>query len=268
MRRKPPPPCRASPSALVHTDGMRIAPVPAAVPPARAGSTPDISPTAIAERVVESILAQKLAPGERLGEQALADHFGVSRTMVREALMQLQARGFVAVQPKRGWYVVQPSTEEARDAFAARRIVEAGILTTEGRPLGQVIAALRQHITQERRAIDDADAATRAFLLADFHVCLAQHMGHRLLSDVLRDLTARTTLAATLYQSRHDASQSCADHEAIVEALEAGDMATARTRMLAHIGNVEEALQTELPEPQALDKLRVTLAPLALPQGV
>ena len=225
----------------------------------------DISPTSIAERVVESILAQKLAPGERLGEQALADHFGVSRTMVREALMQLQARGFVAVQPKRGWYVVQPSTEEARDAFAARRIVEAGILADHGRPLGQVISALRQHIAQERRAIDAADAGTRAFLLADFHVCLAQHMGHRLLSDVLRDLTARTTLAATLYQSRHDASQSCADHEAIVEALEAGDMAAARTRMLAHIGQVEAALQPELTEPQAVDRLRGALAPLALP---
>ena len=63
---------------------------------------PEVSPTVIAGRVVQSILAQKLAPGERLGEQALADLFGVSRTMVREALMQLQARGFVEVQPKRG----------------------------------------------------------------------------------------------------------------------------------------------------------------------
>ena len=42
----------------------------------------------IAQRVVESILAQKLKPGERLGEQELADMFGVSRTLVREALMQ------------------------------------------------------------------------------------------------------------------------------------------------------------------------------------
>ena len=50
----------------------------------------------IAQRVVEAILSQKLAPGERLGEQDLANMFGVSRTLVREALMQLQARGFCA----------------------------------------------------------------------------------------------------------------------------------------------------------------------------
>lgn len=224
----------------------------------------EVTPTTIAERVVEAILAQKLAPGERLGEQALAENFGVSRTMVREALMQLQARGFVEVQSRRGWYVVEPSAEEARDAFAARRIVEAGILAEAGRPLSKVIRKLREHIADEKRAIAGADAATRAFLLADFHVCLADQMGHRLLCDVLRDLTARTTLAATLFQSRHEAAQSCTEHAAIVAALEAGDTPRARQLMLDHIGNVEEALQVDAAaEPTDDERLRATLAPIA-----
>ncbi|MDM0011574.1 GntR family transcriptional regulator [Variovorax sp. J22P168] len=229
----------------------------------------DVSPTRIAERVVEAILAQKLAPGERLGEQALAENFNVSRTMVREALMQLQARGFVAVQSRRGWFVVEPSADEARDAFAARRIVESGILAEAGRPLSKVIRKLREHIADEQRAIAGADAATRAFLLADFHVCLAEQMGHRLLCDVLRDLTARTTLAATLFQSRHEAAASCDEHAAIVAALEAGDTGRARSLMLAHIGNVEQALQVEVAQaPDADERLRATLAPVALPRGI
>ena len=228
----------------------------------------EVSPTTIAERVVEAILAQKLAPGERLGEQALAENFGVSRTMVREALMQLQARGFVEVQSRRGWFVVEPSAEEARDAFAARRIVESGILAEAGRPLSKVIRKLREHIADEKRAISGADAATRAFLLADFHVCLADQMGHRLLCDVLRDLTARTTLAATLFQSKHEAAQSCAEHTAIVAALEAGDTALARQLMLDHIGNVEEALQVDVTaDPTADERLRATLSPLSLPRA-
>ena len=227
-----------------------------------------VSPTAIARRVVEAILAQKLAPGQRLGEQALADLFGVSRTMVREALMQLQARGFVEVQSKRGWFVVQPSAEEARDAFAARRIVESGILADAGRPLAQVIRTLRAHVRDEQQAIEGADAATRAFLLADFHVCLAEQMGHRLLTDVLRDLTARTTLAATLYQSRHEASESCAEHAAIIAALEDGDTARARTLMLAHIGNVERALEPEAAPDADVQRLRAALVPVAPRRGV
>jgi len=224
--------------------------------------------TQIAQQVVESILAQKLAPGERLGEQDLADLFGVSRTLVREALMQLQARGFVEVRSRRGWYVVEPSVDDARDAFSARRIVEAGILASaadEGRPLQTITRRLRAHIADEQNAIEGADAATRAFLLADFHVCLAESMGHRSLTDVLRDLTARTTLAASLYQSRHEASQSCQEHEAIVEAIEAGDLPLARDRLLAHIGHVEEALRPDTPRTH--DRLRDSLSPVQRTPG-
>jgi len=222
-----------------------------------------INQTQIAQQVVESILAQKLSPGECLGEQELADLFGVSRTLVREALMQLQARGFVEVRPRRGWYVVEPSVDDARDAFSARRIIESGILADAGRPLQAVIPRLRAHIADEQRAIEGADAATRAFLLADFHVCLAEQMGHRLLALTLRDLTARTTLAATLFQSTHRASQSCAEHERIVEALERGDTEGAKALLLEHIGTVERSLEIRPSEaPDAGDRLRATLAPL------
>lgn len=127
-----------------------------------------ISQTQIAQQVVESILAQKLAPGERLGEQELADLFGVSRTLVREALMQLQARGFVEVRPRKGWYVVEPTVEDARDAFSARRIIESGILADAGRPLQSVTPRLRAHIAEEQLAIEGADAATRAFCWPTF----------------------------------------------------------------------------------------------------
>jgi DNA-binding GntR family transcriptional regulator len=225
------------------------------------------SQTEIAQRVVESILAQKLAPGERLGEQELADLFGVSRTLIREALMQLQARGFVEVRTRRGWYVVEPSVEDARDAFAARRAVEGGMLRQmEGRPLQAVVRKLRAHIGEEKRAVDGADAATRAFLLADFHVCLAECLGHRVLADMLRDLTARTTLVATLYQSRHDAGESCTDHARIVSALDAGDIDRAEALMMEHIGNVESALGATLErESDTREKLKARLAPLARP---
>lgn len=54
-------------------------------------------PDQIAERIVDAILAGKLAPGARLGEQLLADLFQVSRTLVREALSRLAARGMVQV---------------------------------------------------------------------------------------------------------------------------------------------------------------------------
>ncbi len=183
--------------------------------------------------------------------------------------MQLQARGFVEVRTRKGWYVVEPSIEQARDAFAARRAVEAGLVRQaegqlEGKPLQSVVRRLRQHIKDEQAAIEGADPAARAFLLADFHVCLAECLGHKLLSDMLRDLTARTTLVATLYQSTHDAQQSCAEHAEIVSALAASRFEGAAKLMLRHIGSVEDALgQSAGASVDARERLRASLEPLA-----
>ncbi|MBS0317388.1 MAG: GntR family transcriptional regulator [Proteobacteria bacterium] len=224
----------------------------------------------ITQRVVESILCQRLVPGERLGEQELADLFGVSRTLIREALVQLQTRGFVEVRSRRGWYVVEPSLEQAKDAFAARRIVEAGILSNpeetghEGPPLQSVVRSLRKHLAREEESIRGTDMALRTFLLADFHVCLAEAMGHNTLCNILRDLTAHTSLVAALFQSDHDARKSCAEHAQIVDALEAGDLTLARRLMLTHIGGVEAALKSTAQSP-ARNRLSAALNTTAAP---
>ena len=89
----------------------------------------------IAQRVVQSILERKIRPGERLGEQELAGLFAVSRTVVREALMQLQARGFVEVRPRSGWFVVEPSFEDAQQTYAARRVIEPECQCSRTRPV-------------------------------------------------------------------------------------------------------------------------------------
>lgn len=225
---------------------------------------PKPNQTQIAQQVVESILAQKLAPGERLGEQELADLFGVSRTLVREALMQLQARGFVEVRSRKGWYVVEPSFEEARDAFDARRTIETGMLRDAGQPLQSALKRLRAHVAEERAAIRAGDSATRTFLLADFHVCLAECLSNRLLADVLRDLTARTTLVALLYQSTHDAAQSCEEHARIVEALAAGDKKRAEQLMREHIRGVQDALGESAGGSRQVERLRASLSPVRL----
>lgn len=217
----------------------------------------------ITSRVVESILARKIKPGERLGEQELADMFSVSRTLVREALMKLQARGFVEVRPRLGWYVVEPSFEEARETYAARRVIEPGMLRDAGKPLQSVLKRLRQHIETERAAVQSTDAASRSVLLADFHVCLAECLGNRLLTGMIVDLSARTTLVSALYQSSSDARASSDDHVHIVDALEAGDSARAERLMLAHIDTLAARLDESLAEPalSARERLRAALMP-------
>src|SRR5688500_2843446 len=188
----------------------------------------------ISDRILEAVMAQKLAPGSRLGEQQLAMLFDCSRTIVREALMRLAARGIVTVSARRGWYVVEPSQDEAREAFEARRVIELGLIRS-AKPVDKAgIRQLKAHLSREKAAIKGDDVGARSFLLGDFHVCLAECLGNSLLADTLRDFTARTTLIAMLYQSSHDAAQSCEEHVQIVQALEKGDLAKAEKLMQAH----------------------------------
>ena len=100
----------------------------------------------ISSRIIEAVMAQKLAPGTRLGEQQLAMLFDCSRTIVREALTRLATRGIVTVSARRGWFVVEPSRDEAREAFEARRVIELGLIR-EMPPMGKpAIKQLRLHL--------------------------------------------------------------------------------------------------------------------------
>lgn len=231
-----------------------------------AAADPGARPEQIADAIVDAIRAGKLAPGQRLGEQALASLFGCSRTLVREALARLAARGMVEVSARRGWFVVQPSREHAQEAFAARQVIETGLLQSLGAPLKPAaIRRLKQHLTRERAAIAGPDAGERSWLLGDFHVCLAECAGNSLLAEILRDLTARTTLIATLYQSTHDAKQSCREHAEIVAALEAGDHALAVDRMRDHLGTVRRHLGDAAVQGDPLSALRRALQPVSAP---
>ncbi|MBE7416454.1 MAG: GntR family transcriptional regulator [Ideonella sp.] len=218
------------------------------------------SPDEIARRIVDAILAGSLAPGQRLGEQSLADLFGVSRTLVREALARLSARGMVEVNARRGWFVVQPSREQAEEAFRARVAIETGLLHAfDAPPPRAAIKRLKQHVSAERAAVRAGEPGPRSWLLGDFHVCLADCLGSPVLADILRDLTARTTLIATLFQSNHDAAQSCAEHAEIVAALEAGALPEARRLVRAHIESVARHLGARNAAPESINQLRRAL---------
>ena len=216
----------------------------------------------ISKRIIEAVLAQKLAPGARLGEQPLAMLFDCSRTLVREALMRLAARGIVTVSARRGWYVIEPSEDEAREAFEARRVIETGLIRSMKTVDKTAIKQLKSHLTREKAALKDTDVGVRSYLLGDFHVCLAECLGNSLLADTLRDFTARTTLIAMLYQSSHDAAQSCDEHVQIVDALEQGELARAEALMSAHIGSVQAALRLHA-STDPLAQLRQALAPVS-----
>jgi len=203
------------------------------------------SPThAIVQSLTQAIAGHRLRPGTKLVEQTLADHFGVSRTLVRQALFQLAQNRLVTLKPARGAFVSTPSIEEAKQVFAVRRMLEAEMTRDFVRSLTPAkLQALREHVAAEQAAVDGSDTQERTQLLGDFHVRMAQLQGNTVLAQLLGDLIARCTLITLMYQSGKAAAHSHAEHAQIVDAIAAGDADHAVQLMHAHLRNVEAGLE-------------------------
>jgi DNA-binding GntR family transcriptional regulator len=200
----------------------------------------------IAESITTAIVERRLMPGTKLAEQKIADIFKVSRTLVRQALMQLSRDKLITLEPARGARVAEPSVEEARQVFEARNMLELAMIRRAATELSLAqIAELRVHLQSEADAVQRTDVPGRTRLLADFHVVVARMLGNHVLADMLSDLVSRCSLIALMYQSAHSAEHSFAEHVAIVDALAKHDARAAVRLMEAHLHNVERNLQLD-----------------------
>jgi len=197
----------------------------------------------IVEALTRAIVEHRLRPGTKLAEQKLADHFGVSRTLVRQALFQLSRHRLIRMEPQRGAFVASPSVDEARQVFAVRRMLEAEMTRAFVRQVTTAqLKALREHLAREKKAVSQLDVPGRTELLADFHVLMAELMGNHVLAEMLRDLISRCALITLMYQSNQAAEHSSEEHVAIVKALAARDEALAVSLMEQHLQHVEDGL--------------------------
>lgn len=229
---------RAKPAAAPPTPRARLKLIGARVPQP-AGST-----QRIADAITAAIVERRLMPGTKLAEQPIADIFACSRTLVRQALNQLSRDRLVTLEPARGAFVAQPGVEEARQVFAARRLIESALVKQLCAAVTDAqIAELRAHLRAEAEAVVRSDVSARTRLLGDFHVVLARLSGNEVLAELLADLARRCSLIALMYQSSPSAEHSAEEHVALVDAIERRDARAAARLMESHLGNVERNLQ-------------------------
>ena len=219
---------------------------------AEAGST-----ARIVDAVTTAIVERRLAPGTRLAEQKIADLFGVSRTIVRQALNRLSRDKLVTLEPARGARVARPSLEEARQVFEVRGLLESAMAARLGASITAAqVAELRRHVADEQAAVRRTDVSGRTRLLADFHVVMARLLGNAVLAELLADLLSRCSLISLMHPSSHAGRHSSEEHGAIVDALERGDGAAAAALMQDHLRRVERDLHLDPRAPDLAAALR------------
>jgi len=185
----------------------------------------------------EEIATNRLPQGTRLGEEALARRFGVSRTPIREALQMLAASGLVELRPRRGAIVAPLRLENLLEMFEVMAEMEAlcGRLATR-----RMFEEERRALQTQHKVCEEAGRSGNADLYYEensrFHNIIYDGTHNRFLADEVRQLQHRLSTYRRL-QLRLEGrmTSSFAEHAAITEAIVNGDGDRAADLLRSHV---------------------------------
>ena len=197
----------------------------------------------VADLVALAINQHRIAPGAKLGEEELAEIYGVSRTIIRAALHDLAHRQLVETHRNRGAFVARPSIREAHEVFEARALLEPGLARRAAeRASAEDLALLADHSAQEHAALEAGDRGAALHLSGQFHTEIARIADHGTIAGFVNALVARSSLIIALYWRRESALCESHAHDALLDALGAGDGAAAEELMKSHLVDLHSAL--------------------------
>jgi DNA-binding GntR family transcriptional regulator len=204
----------------------------------------DSPESAIYNKIHRAIAERRLLPGSRLIEDQLAEVFGVSRMRIRWVLQSLARDKVVTLHRNRGATVAKPTVKEAKEVFAARRLIEGALAREVVRATDdKALKRLRAHIKKEIAAEKSHDRSMELRTSHDFHTLLAEIVGNSVLVDFLRELMARSSLITAIYERPDVSVCSHFTHAKLIELIEKKDEQGLVDAMLGHLDEIESYLQ-------------------------
>lgn len=146
----------------------------------------------VLEALRSSIVSGQLAPGQRLTERELIEMTGVSRTVIRESLRQLEAEGLVEIIPHKGPVIRELSASEAKDLYQIRAVLEglAARLFAENAD-EPAVAALDEALDEVKRAYQGSDGEAALQAKTNFYNTLYGGSASETLTSLLAMVEAR-----------------------------------------------------------------------------
>jgi GntR family transcriptional repressor for pyruvate dehydrogenase complex len=217
-----------------------------------------------AEELLDMVISGGLRPGERLPpERELCERLGVSRTVVREALNLVEARGLISIEHGRGAVVSGDGPRAVRDTLGLllrvqpktlwellemRRILEVGVagLAAERAEPGDV-EEMRAQIEKMSRSIDKPEGYVDADV--EFHALLARAARNGVLLTMLEPVVDLLRASRRVSAARPgNAKRALGEHGRILAAVEAGDAEEARREMRTHLANTARDIEAAIRE--------------------
>jgi DNA-binding GntR family transcriptional regulator len=157
-------------------------------------------PANIAREVRAQITRGVLSPGVHLGQAELAQKFGASRVPIREALKLLTAEGVVIHDPNRGFFIASLSSEEARQLYRMRHLLEAEILASVQWPNKQQLAEMAEHLDRLEELLATGKSAEWTVEHRRFHQMIFDLSPQRIIVEEAQRLLGLTDRYRSLLQ--------------------------------------------------------------------
>lgn len=204
-------------------------------------------------QIYSAILEQKLLPGTKLKEDYLCKIYDVGRSRIRKILARLVRDKVVTLIANRGAFVSKPTIEEAREVFAARRLIEGHlvrILADNQDPRCRKV--LENHVRLEKGARDSCDFASSIREAGEFHLSLADLANSTIIREFLRQLISMTSLISAAYERGIKADCELDEHSNLINCILEGRADDAVRLMTSHLDGIESRLDLTPPRaPQA-----------------
>ncbi|WP_027894255.1 GntR family transcriptional regulator [Calidithermus chliarophilus] len=193
----------------------------------------------VRETLREAILEGRLAPGQKLSVPELARQMGVSRSPVREAILQLVGEGLAVERTRRGVVVANLSARDLGEIYEVREVLEAlAVRLAAQRARPEQLRAMRDVLERQRQAVESRDPQLYSQTNQQLHTLISQSSGNPRLQRILALLFGEMQLAfRTLSNNPAHTMRGHQEHRRIVEALEARDSGAAEAAMRRHLAS-------------------------------
>jgi DNA-binding GntR family transcriptional regulator len=206
--------------------------------------------TQVTDLLREAIGTLTYQPGQRLVERDLCERYGVSRTVVREALRHLEAEGLVHIIPNRGPVVTAVSSDSARGLYEAREVLEsrAALRCTE-RATPQQKREIARRLDHVERSYETGTLADALAAKDELYEAICDGAGNAAIAALLRTLQVRAqVLRGFSLQAPGRMDNSLEELKGLVAAIQSGDSALAAEIAATHVRNAAAAAISQLAE--------------------
>jgi len=201
----------------------------------------------ITQEIEEAILSGQFKPRERLIEMDLISRFGVSRTVIREALKRLEAKGLVRATPYRGVVVADLTVEEIEEIYFVRaelekiaaRLVLKHITPAEIQQLKKLSKEVEKHLRSKTHQMIEVDS--------EFHRIVFKACHNTYLYEMIDYLRTKAHIVRyNAWSLPHRIEQSIVEHREMIRAIEDKNLSQFEKLIVKHLIFSKDSYMSQL----------------------